>query len=108
MVLLGQDNMIAVSRGDSAYIIIDITGDVPDDGTEALFTVKKGLDGKASFIKRLTVQGGSIEVNISSVDTNKLAPGKYYWDLRIIYSENDVNSPIPPCPFVVMGVVGDV
>lgn len=108
MILLGENNKIAISRGDSAHIVIDLTGDVPYDGTEALFTVKKDLKEKALFIKNLTVQNGTIEVDIVSQDTNKMIPGNYYWDLRIIYADDDVHSPVPPSPFIVMGVVGDV
>lgn len=108
MVLLGKNNEIAVSRGDSAYIIIDMTGKVPRDGTEALFTVKKKLQGEACIIKKLTIQDGSMELDLKSQDTNKLKPGDYYWDLRILYSDTDVGSPVEPILFKVMEVAGDV
>ena len=99
---------IAVTKGDSAYFTIELDGTVPADGTQALFTVKKDTDGQALILKRLSVEEGKVLIALASKDTNKLKPGKYVWDLRLIISEDHVDTPIQPTQFLVMGAVGDV
>ena len=107
-IIKDNSTMMAVSKGDSGYFTVTITGDVPANGTEALFTVKKNLGGRASLIKHLSVIDGEVLIELTSQDTNKLEPGKYYWDLRIIFSETEVATPVPPSLFQVLEVAGDV
>lgn len=107
-IIKDNSTMMAVSKGDSGYFTVTITGDVPPNGTEAIFTIKRKLDGQASLIKHLSLVDGEVLIELSSQDTNKLDPGKYFWDLRIIISETEVATPVPPSLFQVLGVVGDV
>lgn len=107
-IIKDNSTMMAVSKGDSGYFTVTITGDVPDNGTKALFTVKKSLDGKAQLIKHLEVTDGEVLIELTSQDTNKLEPGKYFWDLRIIFSETEVSTPVKPSMFQVLEAVGDV
>lgn len=99
---------IAVTKGDSANFTIELEGTVPVNGTQALFTVKKDANGQALILKRLSVEDGVVLIALTSKDTNKLKPGKYVWDLRLIISEDYVDTPIPPTQFLVMEAVGDV
>lgn len=103
-----NSTMMAVSKGDSGYFTVTITGDIPPNGTEALFTVKRKLGKSASIIKHLTVIDGEVLIELTSQDTNKLEPGDYYWDLRIIFSETEVATPVPPSLFKILEVAGDV
>ena len=100
--------MMAVSQGDSAYFTITFTGDIPEDGTTTMFTVKKDLNGQALLQKYLPVYDGVVDVELYSNDTNKLEPGNYLWDIRVLFSEKEVVTPMVPSPFVVLEVSGDV
>lgn len=100
--------MMAVSQGDSAYFTITFTGDVPEDGTTTLFTVKKSTNDRAVIQKYLPVYDGVVDVELYSRDTNKLEPGNYVWDIRVLFSEKEVVTPMVPSPFVVLEVTGDV
>ena len=99
-VIKENTTMMAISKGDSGYFTVNFTGDIPSDGVEALFTVKKNL-GKP-------VNDAAVLIELTSQDTNKLEPGDYIWDLRIIFSETEVETPIPPSLFKVLEVAGDV
>lgn len=123
-----ERKMLAVSRGDSASFCIkfirdtpdeDEKGvitvrceDIPDDGTNALFTVKNDHDGEprgsAMIIKYATVSDSAVQIDLLSQDTNKLDQHNYLWDLRILYSDTKVRTPIKPSRFTVMDTVGDV
>lgn len=107
-VIKENTTMMAISKGDSGYFTVNFTGDIPSDGVEALFTVKKNLGKPASIIKHFTVNDAAVLIELTSQDTNKLEPGDYYWDLRIIFSETEVETPIPPSLFKVLEVAGDV
>lgn len=103
-----ERKMIAVSRGDSAFFDITFKGDVPEDGTAAIFSVKKDLRGKALLQKKLKIYDGVAQINLYSQDTNKLEPGDYYWDVRVLFSDCEVGTPVRPSRFTVMEAVGDV
>lgn len=100
---------ISVSRGDTGTITITLTGDVPADGTTALFTVRKSVDMTDSAVleKELTVSSGQVVIDLSSSDTD-IPWFAYCWDLRLIYENGDVFTPFAPAVFEVCEVVGDV
>lgn len=99
---------IAVSKGDSAYFTVELEGNPPEDGTTALFSIKKEEEDRARVLKKFKVENGAVWIGLTSRDTNRLEPGNYLWDLRLILSKDHVDTPIPPTRFLVMGVVGDV
>lgn len=99
---------IAVSKGDSAYFSILLEGDVPEDGVIAMFTVKKKVGESAAMIKKYEVTDGVVWIGLTSQDTNKLEPGNYIWDLRVILSDTEVVTPMTPGRFCVLEVAGDV
>lgn len=99
---------LAVSKGDSACLSVTLSGDTPADGTQVLFTVKKKIGGPAAIIKTYTVADGVVLIELASGDTNKLEPGDYLWDLRLIFSDTEVVTPMVPCRFRVLGAAGDV
>ena len=95
-----ERKMIAVSRGDSAFFNITFSGDdVPEDGTNACFTVKKDLKGKALLRKDIKIMDGIAAVDLFSQDTNKLEPGDYWWDLRVSFTPYEVSTPVKPSRF---------
>ena len=104
--------MIAVSHGDSAFFDITFHGEIPEDGTNTVFTVKRDVDGrpsgKAMIQKYVKVNDGIVPIDLFSQDTNKLEPGNYFWDLRVLFSNVEVGTPVKPSRFTVMEAVGDV
>ncbi len=99
---------IYISRGDTALIDIDLSGDVLPEGTTALVTVsrKPGAD-RALWEKTIAVQNGSVELSLQSADTD-YSPRVYWWDLRLKTPDGQVQTPFPPQPFEILEVVGDV
>ena len=107
LIILDGTNQIAVTKGDSAYFTITITGDVPENGSQSLFTVKDEY-GKTMIRKYFPVIDGIVSVELYSKDTNKLEPGNYKWDVRFPYAPDDCATPMVPGTFVVLEAVGDV
>lgn len=98
---------VTISREDTGVLTVAMSGDVPADGTTAIVTVRKNI-GTATSVweKRLTVQSGQILINLSTHDTD-IAPGAYYWDIRLLYDGGDVYTPFAPAVFQIVEVVGD-
>lgn len=107
-----KDMNITVSRGDCSPFTITFTGeDVPDDGTEVLFTVKKTSEHKTTVIeKRIPIVDHMITVELTNADTKDLPFGMYEWDIRLpdLFGKNEPYTPILPQPFVIAKVVGNV
>lgn len=107
-----EGTRIAITRGDCQPFTITFTGeDVPEDGTEVLFTVKKSSGYPDPVIeKRIPIHDGMIEVEIRNADTKNLSFGEYEWDIRIpdLFGENEPYTPIYPQPFVIAKVIGNV
>ena len=103
-------NTITVSRQDVGAFTVTFTGnDAPQDGTEVLVTLKEQPKKYAPTIwqKKLPVVDGKITVNINTEDSD-LPPGEYFWDVRILYENDEPYTPMTPASYVVLGVVGDV
>lgn len=101
--------MMAVSKGDSASFTVTFTDRVPEDGTIVLFTVKNKADHSIMIQKRIPVQNGAVDVDLYSTDTNKLDKDiDYVWDVRVLYSGREVETPMVPSTFLVLEVAGDV
>ncbi len=101
--------MLAVSKGDSAPFTVTFSGRIPEDGTDVLFTVKTKHDNSIMIQKHIQAHNGAVDIDLYSSDTGKLEYGvDYVWDIRVLYSDNDVDTPMPVSPFVVLEVAGDV
>ena len=95
-----------VSRGDTASVTMNFSGDVPEDGTTAVITLKKSTRAQANvWEKRLTVEDGAVVMELENEDTD-LEPGTYMWDVRLLMDGGKVYTPIRPAPFTVLEVVG--
>ena len=100
---------IAISREDTAVFTVTFDGDdIPEDGTAVILTVKPSLEKESSVIeKQLQIQDGQIVIALNSEDTD-LPPRHYYWDLRILYNNGEVFTPMQPGNFIIREVVGNV
>ena len=100
---------ISITKGDTGTFTITFTGDdKPDDGTTVLVTLKKRKgDNEPVWEKELTVADSAVTVSLAIEDTN-LDFGTYWWDARILFSSEDVYTPMNPASFKILEVVGDV
>lgn len=107
--MLNIDNLvIEVTSGDTAVIDINLTGDdIPDAGTIALFTVEKACNTLTHLIeKRIELEGSTFTVDLSAQETD-LPAGRYLWDLRFLYEDGTIYTPITPQIFRILPAVGD-
>ena len=100
---------IEITKGDCGVFTVTFTGDdAPVDGTHVLVSLKKSVsDTEPIWEKDLTVASGVITVSLESEDTS-LDFGGYTWDMRIIYNDGFIYTPIDPASFVIKKVVGNV
>lgn len=99
---------VEISRGDTGTLTVTFTGEVPDNNTIALVTVRKDINMIDSvWEKRLPVDNGSVVITLTTEDTD-IPWFDYYWDLRLLYANGDIYTPFEPALFRVCEVVGDV
>lgn len=102
---------IALTRGDSLVIGINLTGrDVPP-GMTGLFTVKQTVRSTDAVIeKRVAVRNNQALIELTPADT-ELAPRTYFWDFRLIGGEPGgptlVRTPMEYAAFQILEVVGN-
>lgn len=82
---------IEINKGNSAVFTITMTGDdVPADGTEILFVVRKSPHHVNDLIcKHLTADGGVITVQIEPDDFKNVPANTYYWNLIIQFDAGE-------------------
>ena len=93
---------IFITRGDSAAFDIQVRQ--PDkrtiyelsDGDVLTFTVKAS-DTEIEYLLQKTGQ----TIHIDPVDTQKLAYGRYLYDIQLTFADGTINTIIPPTPFIV-------
>jgi len=93
---------IFITRGDSAAFDIQVRQ--PDkrtiyelsDGDVLTFTVKAS-DTEIEYLLQKTGQ----TIHIDPVDTQKLAYGRYLYDVQLTFADGTINTIIPPTPFIV-------
>ena len=100
---------IQISQGDTGVFTITFTGeDAPENNCTALITLKKTEDSENSiWEKRLAVNDHAVTVTLLSSDTRDLKRGQYWWDVRIIFRDGTIYTPMMPASFKVLGVIGD-
>ena len=100
---------IAVTRGDSLYLRINLEGcDLPD-GAQAVLTIKQHIRSEEALIQtRMDASGEVLGIALSPQQTN-LPPGSYVWDVRILVPHEEgveVYTPMNYAAFVVLDAVG--
>lgn len=102
----GRD--ITISRGDTGTLTVTLTGDVPDDNTVALVTVRRDVNKTDTvWEKRINILDGAIVIPLTTADTD-IPWFDYVWDIRLLYQNGDIYTPFEPALFRVCEVVGDV
>lgn len=103
---------IAVTRGDSMPLRIDLSGRDLPQGSRAVFTVKKSLrDEEALLEKSCDVADGIVSLMLAPQDTD-LPPGHYVWDVRLAIPLEDgtteVFTPMDHAMLIILQAVGSV
>lgn len=82
---------IEINKGNSAVFTITMTGDdVPADGTDILFVVRKSPHYETDLIcKHLTAESGVLTVRIDPEDMDLIPANTYYWNLIIQYDAGE-------------------
>ena len=101
---------IAITRGDTATLEIAFDGDAPGAEDAVLAAVKRTAQRREAVFERTLArqQDGTYLMTLASEDTQPLAYGTYYWDIRVCYSDGQVITPFAPAKFSVLEVVTDL
>ena len=111
-------NTITLHRGDTGEVTITVSGYTYQEDDRALFTVKDASGSEV--IKRVyEMADNAFTVEFENADTDYLAPGTYYWDVRYIvnpqydgeghiYDGDGVGTPGSPFNLVLLGTVGQI
>ena len=99
-----ENNTISLTRGDSAFLNVEITNDEGEtyeleQGDVCEFTVKKYTSSENVLIKKEVING---EIRISPDDTRMLNYGPYVYDVQVTMANGDIATVIPPTTFNVM------
>lgn len=99
---------IYISRGDTETLVVDFECDVPPDNTQVIMTLKRyPNNSNALWVKNAVVKNGSFTVRFSSSDTN-FTPSIYKYDIKLVYEDGEIYTPMLPADFHILEVVGDV
>lgn len=107
---INSDYSISLTRGDTATLELTFTGDAPEEDDTVIAALKISANRKdAIWEKEIARQeDGTYLLTIDSADTVNLPFGRYFWDLRIIYSDGQITTPFLPKLFRVLEVVTDL
>jgi len=102
---------IEVTRGDSLFFKVDLSGRDLPEGSVAYFTVKTGAGSAQPVIKKkLDATDELLDIRLSSADTD-LSPRTYFWDVRVLIPLEDggyeVETPMEYASFTVLPAIGD-
>lgn len=105
MLKIGFGNTVSLTKGDTAYLKVDIKNDVSgeaytvQEGDTLTMTVKKDYDSSPAFQKKIH---GDVEFHIKPEDTGGLETGKYKYDVQLDTANGDVFTVIPPSTFEIL------
>ena len=103
---------IAVTRGDSMPLRIDLSGRDLPDGSRAVFTVKKSLRDEQPLVEKLCDASGEVVSLLLTPQDTDLPPGHYVWDVRLVMPMEDgtteVFTPMDHAMHIVLQAVGSV
>ena len=102
---------IELTRGDTLFLRVDLSGRDLPEGTDAVFTVKKNVRSDEVILrKRFDASDEVLGIRLSSRET-RLDPGVYVWDVRLQIPQEDgtveVYTPMEYAAFVVLESVGE-
>ena len=102
---------IEVTRGDTLFFALNLTGRDLPEGSVAYFTIKSSPRSDEILVqKKLDAADETMEVRLTSADTD-LKPRTYYWDVRVLIplaeGGYEVETPMDYAAFTILEAVGD-
>lgn len=115
MVEVNNVNIISVNRGDSFSVSLLInagTSDEPiiyhlkDEDKLYVGVMAPGSNFENALIKKRfnkeNMIGDNVIITFTPNDTINLLPGKYYYQVKLLTSDNEVNTIIGKTPFIII------
>lgn len=107
MFQITKHGKIILTRGDTCEFSIllcyeDGTPFEPDINDTVLFTIKKNLNTYEPLLEKI-----GLMIKIDSEETKKLQTGIYYYDVKILFGNGEVQTVIPSNLFELKYNVGD-
>lgn len=101
---------VAITRGDSLILRVNLNGRDLPEGTDAVVTLKKSIHSEETILqKRFDASGETLNIHLTPTETD-LTPGVYVWDLRLQIpledGSHEVLTPMEYAAFAVLPVVG--
>ena len=98
-----QNNVITMTRGDTAVLRLDITDDKGNpykltDSDVVLLTLKRSVLDKSVIFQKSMVDG---KIVIQPQDTANLEYGQYFYDVELTKEDGFVATVIPPHRFII-------
>lgn len=95
---IDDDNNIELTRGDTAYIDLELTDGngkeyVPEQGEELIFTVKSNPRFCEALLQK-PLEG--LRLKLDSADTECLSFGNYWYDIQLTMIDGGVHTVVGP------------
>lgn len=109
MLYIESNNVIRLTRGDTARITVPIENDldnssyVMDEQDTLTFTIKRRVKDEEHLVQKNAI--GSNNFHIKPEDTDSLPFGKYVYDVQLTTSGGDVYTVIEPTTFEILSEV---
>lgn len=109
MLYIESNNVIRLTRGDTAKLTVPIENDldnssyVMDELDTLTFTIKKSVKDNGNLVQKVVT--GSNNFHIKPEDTNSLPFGKYVYDVQLTTAGGDVYTVIEPTSFEILSEV---
>lgn len=109
MLYIESNNVIRLTRGDTAKLTVPIENDLDNTSYEMderdilTFTIKKSVKDNEHLIQKVVT--GSNNFHIKPEDTDSLPFGKYIYDVQLTTSGGDVYTVIEPTSFEILSEV---
>ena len=107
MFIIDKTGKMTLTRGDTAEFSIELCNEdgspfEPSPEDIVLFSIKRNLNAEKSIIEK---QG--LLIKIDSADTQTLPVATYYYDVKVLFGNGDVQTVIPSNLFELKYNVGD-
>jgi hypothetical protein len=95
---------IKVHKNNTAGFSLHLTGDeLPEDGTLVRFRVKKSPEYNIPIIEKIIpIENNIIDIDIDKSDTANMDPGKYIWNVAILYDDVSPWTLLEPAPYFIV------
>lgn len=98
---------LTITRGDTASIEFTFTGDAPSESDRVIAAMKPDKKKKDTLWEKTLERtaDGKYVLRIESQDTEDLKFGNYWYDIRVLYEDGEIVTPMEPARFTVGEVV---